>query len=103
MGSEEEEDEEEVNLSAEFIRNHRDTMRRKRRQARKRDRKLRWELTDMAEIRDEVERMVLLGTTTMCSEEQRRWQHLIDATFAAAPIAAPAPVSGAGPHASSLG
>lgn len=89
-----EEDEEEVALSAEFVRSHRQMLRRKRRQARKRDRKLKWELMDIAEIRDEVEKMVSLGTATMNEEEQFRWQQLIDATFAsadstAAPAAAP--------------
>merc|ERR1711977_98064 len=49
------------------------------------ERKLRWELEDMAEIRDEVGRMVCLGTATMNTEEQRRWQEVIDATFATHP------------------
>jgi hypothetical protein len=78
-----EEDTKEVVLTEEFLREHRMKLRRRRRKARRLDRKLRWELSDVAEIRDEVTRMVSLGTSTMSSEEQRRWQQLIDATFAA--------------------
>lgn len=100
---EEEEDEEEVALSAEFIRNHRTMLRRKRRQGRKRDRKLRWELEDIAEVRGEVERMVLLGTATMSSEEQMRWQQMIDATFAPPPLAVPVASSAAAPTSSRSG
>jgi len=94
----EEEDNEEVALSAEFVRNHRKMLRDKRRQSRKLDRKLRWELSDIAEIRDEVEKMVQLGTATMSAEDQLRWQQVVDAAFAA-PIDASLPVIGAQPPA----
>jgi len=92
----EEENAEEVALSAEFIKAHRKNLRRKRRQARQLERKLRFELGDIGEIRDEVERMVLLGTATMSSEDQKRWQQMIDATFAKPIVSARAAQASAG-------
>mmetsp|Transcript_98761 Transcript_98761/g.171127 ORF Transcript_98761/g.171127 Transcript_98761/m.171127 type:complete len:1125 (-) Transcript_98761:50-3424(-) len=60
-------------------RRRREALREKRRQARKHERRLRWELEDMAEIGDEVERIVHLGTTTMSEEDLRRWRKVIGA------------------------
>jgi hypothetical protein len=82
-----EENAEEVMLSAEDIRRHRNMLRQKRREARKLERKLGFELEDMALIRDEVERMVHLGTSTMTEEDQLRWKQLVGAAFACAPPA----------------
>jgi hypothetical protein len=79
------EDEQETAISQELIRQRRKALRRKRREARRRDRKLQWEIGDIAQIRNEVERMVLLGTATMAAEDQQRWQQVVDATFATPP------------------